>query len=162
MSSLAPKYGEPAPGAPAVPKARSGRSICTAETTVPPDSPPTIQAVDPVTVTAAWDTGSWSRPAGSSRLVAGLNAQIAGTAEPAAPDWPDSWVVPGPGAGRRAAGLSPPATNTSPSTVTAAAPASGSGRRPMTAAVCRAGSTAWITFTAAPAAGPVMACPPNA
>ena len=61
MSSLAPKYGEPAPGAPAVPKARSGRSICTAETTVPPDSPPTIQAVDPVTVTAAWDTGTWSR-----------------------------------------------------------------------------------------------------
>ena len=94
--------------------------------------------------------------------MAGLNAQIAGTVEPAAPDWPDSWVVPGPGAGRRAAGLSPPATNTSPSTVTAAAPASGSGRRPMTAAVCRAGSTAWITFTAAPAAGPVMACPPNA
>ena len=85
MSSLAPKYGEPAPGAPAVPKARSGRSICTAETTVPPDSPPTIQAVDPVTAAAAWDTGTWS-PAGSSRLVAGLKAQIADTVEPAAPD----------------------------------------------------------------------------
>ena len=86
MSSLAPKYGEPAPGAPAVPKARSGRSICTAETTVPPDSPATIQAVDPITVTAAWDTGTWSRPAGSSRPVAGLKAQIADTVESAAPD----------------------------------------------------------------------------
>ena len=161
MSSLAPKYGEPAPGAPAVPKARSGRSICTAETTVPPDSPPTIQAVNPVAVTAAWDTGTWSRPADSSRLVAGLKAQIVDPVEPAAPDWPDSWVVPRPGADFRAARLSPPATNTSPSSVTAAAPASGSGRRPMTAAVCRAGSTAWITFTAAPASGPVMACPPN-
>ena len=53
MSSLAPKNGEPAPGAPAVPKARSGRSICTAETSAPSDSPPTIQAVDPVTATAA-------------------------------------------------------------------------------------------------------------
>jgi len=58
MSSLAPKYGEPAPGEPADPNARSGRSICTAETAVPPDSPPTIQAVDPVTATAAWDTGT--------------------------------------------------------------------------------------------------------
>src|SRR5262249_58116302 len=107
MSSLAPKYGEPAPGAPAVPKARLGRSICTAETTAPPDSPPTIQAADPVTVTAAWDTGTWSRPAGSSRLVAELKAQIVDTAEPPAPDWPDSGVVPRPGAGRRAAGLAP-------------------------------------------------------
>ena len=58
--------------------------------------------------------------------VAGLKAQIVDPVEPAAPDWPDSWVVPRPGAGRRAAGLSPPATNTSPSSVTAAAPASGS------------------------------------
>ena len=129
---------------------------------MPPDSPPTIQAVEPVTATAAWDTGTWRRPAGSSRLVAGSKAQIVDTVEAPAPDCPDSWVVPTPGVGRVAAGLSPPATNTSPSTVTAAAPASGSGRRPMTAAVCRAGSTAWITFTAAPAAGPVMAWPPNA
>ena len=86
MSSLAPKYGEPAPGAPAVPKARSGRSICTAETVVLPDSPPTIQAVDPATAAAAWETGTWSRPASSSRLVTGLKAQIADTAEPPAPD----------------------------------------------------------------------------
>jgi hypothetical protein len=100
MSSLAPKYGEPAPAAPAIPKARSGRSICTAETGVPPASPPTIQAVDPVTATAAWDTGTWSRPAASSRLVAGLKAQIVGTVEPAAPAGPDSWVVPRPGVGR--------------------------------------------------------------
>ena len=161
MSNLAPKYGEPAPDAPAVPKARSGRSICTAETGVPPASPPTIQAVEPVTALAACNTGTWIRPAGSSRLVAGLKAQIADTAEPPAPDGPDNLVVPRPRGARRAAGLSPPATNTSPSTVTAAAPASGSGRRPMTAAVCRAGSTVWITFTADPAPGPVMAWPPN-
>jgi hypothetical protein len=64
--------------------------------------------------------------AGSRCRVAGLKAQIADTAESAAPDRPDSWVVPRPGAGRRAAGLSPSATNTSPSAVTAAAPASGS------------------------------------
>ncbi len=44
-----------------------------------------------------------------------------------------SWVVPRPGTGCWAAVLSPPATNTSPSTVTAAAPASGSGSSPMTA-----------------------------
>ncbi len=78
------------------------------------------------------------------------------------PDSPGpSWVVPRPGAGRWAAGLSPPATNSSPATVTAAAPASGSGRSPMTAAVRRAGSTAWMTFTGAPACGPVMAWPPK-
>ena len=145
-----------------MPKARSGRSICTAETGAPRDSPPTIQAVDPVTATAACDTGTWSRPACSSRLAAGSNAQIVETAEPATPDWPDNWVVPTPGVDRAAAELSPPATNTSPSTVTAAAPASGSGRRPMTAAVRRAGSTIWITVTPVPASGPVMACPPNA
>ena len=58
ISSLAPKYGEPAPGAPAVPKARFGRSIWTAATSAPPDSPPTIHAVEPDTATAAWDTGT--------------------------------------------------------------------------------------------------------
>ena len=84
------------------------------------------------------------------------------SAPAAAPDSPaPSWVVPRPGTGRRAAGLSPPATNSSPATVTAAAPASGSGRAPMTAAVRRAGSTAWMTLTGAPAWGPVMAWPPK-
>ena len=54
-------------------------------------------------------------------------------------------------AGRRAVGLPPSATtNTSPSSVTAAATVSGSGRWPVTAAVCRAGSTAWITVTGQP------------
>ena len=69
--------------------------------------------------------------------------------------------MPTPGVCGWAAVLSPPATNNSPPTVTAAAPASGSGRWPMTAAVCRAGSTAWMTSTGAPACGPVMAWPPN-
>ena len=53
MSSRDPKYGEPAPGAPAVPKALFGRSICTAATRAPCDSPPTIQACEPLTATAA-------------------------------------------------------------------------------------------------------------
>ena len=81
MSSLAPKYGEPAPGAPAVPKARYGRSIWTEATSAPLDSPPTIHAVTPVTATAAWDTGTWRWPAVSSRLVAGSKAQIVETVE---------------------------------------------------------------------------------
>ena len=75
---------------------------------------------------------------------------------------PVSCVVPSPGVGLVAAGLSPPATNNSPSTVTAAAPASASGRLPTIDAVCRAGSTAWMTLTGVPACGPVMASPPNA
>ena len=58
MRSLAPKYGEPAPGAPARPKAGFGRSIWTAVTGAPPDSPPAIQAVDPMTAIPACDTGT--------------------------------------------------------------------------------------------------------
>src|SRR6185437_448845 len=78
--SLAPKKGEPAPGAPAAPKPLSGRSIWTAVVSEPPDSPPTIQAVDPITATPACDTGTWSRPAGTSRFDLGSNAQMVGTA----------------------------------------------------------------------------------
>ncbi len=171
MSSLSPKYGEPAPAAPAVPNARDGRSICTVPTSAPFDSPPTIHAVEPATTAAAWDTGTCRCPAGSSRLLAGSKAQmvdtvaVAGDAAPvpAPPPVPPvvSWVVPRPGTRCWAAVLSPPATSTSPSTVTAAAPASGSGSSPMTAAVCRAGSTSWMARTGAPACGPVMAWPPN-
>ena len=76
--------------------------------------------------------------------------------------WPVSCVVPIPCVGREAAGLSPPATNNSPFTVTAAAPASASGRFPTIDAVRRAGSTAWMTLTGVPACGPVIAWPPNA
>ncbi len=57
-SSLAPKNGEPAPVLPAVPKALLGRTIWTEAMSAPPDSPPTIQAVDPITATPAWDTGT--------------------------------------------------------------------------------------------------------
>ena len=58
ISSLAPKYGDPAPGAPAVPKAALGVTICTAATGVRADSPPTNHAVDPTTATPACDTGT--------------------------------------------------------------------------------------------------------
>jgi hypothetical protein len=57
-SSLPPKYGEPAPGAPAVPKALAGRSIWAEATSAPWDSPPAIQAAEPATTAAAWETGT--------------------------------------------------------------------------------------------------------
>ena len=153
-----------------MPKDRSGRSICTAETSEPPDSPPTIQPVPPVTVAAACETGTWSWPAGSSCRVAGSNAQMVRTVrvtmDASAPVTPPrspggSWVEPTPGACGCAAGLSPPARNTSPRTVSAAAPASRSGRWPITVALCRAGSTSWMASTGLPACGPVTAWPPN-
>src|SRR5204862_489494 len=51
-------------------------------------------------------------------------------------------LIPWPGA---SASIRPAAAGQSrPPMVTAASPASGSGRRPMTLAVCRAGSTAWM------------------
>ena len=66
-----------------------------------------IQAVEPATATAACETGTWRRPAGSSRLAAGSKAQIAETVEvgeeaaPTADPAPDSpgrsWVLPKPG-----------------------------------------------------------------
>ena len=40
-----------------------------------------IQAVEPATATAACETGTWRRPAGSSRLAAGSKAEIAETVE---------------------------------------------------------------------------------
>ena len=126
-----------------------------------------IQAVKPATATAAWETGTWRWPAGSSRLAAGSKAQIVETVDvggepdslpaPAADSPGPSWVVPSPGTGRWITVLSPPATNSSLPTVTARAPAKGSGRWPMTAAVCRAGFTTWITSTGAPARRPVIA-----
>src|SRR5258707_729064 len=116
MRSLAPKYGEPTPGAPAVPKARLGRSIWTEATSAPLDSPPTIQAAEPTTATPACDTGTCRWPAGSSRLAAGSKAQIvetvkvddeeAAAAEPAPDSAEPSWVVPRPGVSRWAAELS--------------------------------------------------------
>ena len=83
------------------------------------------------------------------------------------PGWPEagagpSWVEPIPGTSAWATLLSPPATKTWPPIATAAAPASDSGRRPMTLALCRAGSMAWMTSTGWPARGPVMASPPKA
>ena len=102
--------------------------------------------------------------------MAGLNAQMVRTVRvgmdasapvdpPASPG--GSWVLPTPGACGCAAGLSPPARNTSPRTVTAAAPASRSGRWPITVALCRAGLTSWMASTGVPACGPVTACPPK-
>ncbi len=60
-------------------------------------------------------------------------------------------VVPRPAVAGWAAVLSPPATNSSLSSVIATAPDSGSGRWPTTAAVCLAGSMAWMASTGAPA-----------
>ena len=40
-----------------------------------------IQAVEPATATAACETGTWRRPAGSSRLAAGSKAQIVETVD---------------------------------------------------------------------------------
>ena len=71
------------------------------------------------------------------------------------------WVVPMPGTRGCRTELSPPATNTSPPRVAAAAPASGTGSWPTTVQVWCAGSTAWITVTGAPAWRPVTASPPN-
>src|SRR5580692_9776554 len=72
-----------------------------------------------------------------------------------------NWVEPIPGTRGWRAVLLPPATYTWPPMVTAAAPASGSGRRPVMLAVRRAGSMTWIVVTGWPACGPVTARPPK-
>ena len=90
MSSLAPKYGEPAPQ-----RARGSEGAVRAQHLHGRDHRAAgFASHDPSGGPGHRDRGMGyrhlERPAGSSRLVAGLKAQIADTAEPPVPDWPDS------------------------------------------------------------------------
>ena len=56
------------------------------DTGVPPDSPPTNQAVEPRMARPACDTGTWRRPAVIMLAVAGSNAQMVETVDVAGVD----------------------------------------------------------------------------